>query len=208
MKSDDLSLLTVQSDGRAEMPPDTVVLTWNFLVQRPTAVHVRAELERQGKELLDALRAVGFKAKDLRTGRDSFEEWREYCNGQWERMGHQAERTWFLRFPVASGKLPKVLDALQGFPVPMKVRHELSEQDRLEEESLRLAVLKARRQAELMAAAAGVTLGRLVSLVRGELRIRNSWDSGDDLLCREEAAPAAREIDGCETVTMTWEIVR
>lgn len=208
MKSDDLSLLTVQADGRAEMPPDTVVLTWDFRVQRPTADLVRAELERQGKELLAALRPLGFKAKDLRSGRDSFGEWREHSSGQWVQRGFQAERTWFLRFPVASGKLPRILDALRGFPIPMKVGHELSEPDRLEEESLRLAVLKARRQAEMMARAAGVSLGRLVSLVRGELRIRNSWESGDDLLCREAEAPSALEIRDCETVTMTWEIVR
>jgi len=140
MKSDDLSLLTVQADGCAEIAPDTVVLTWNFLVQRPTADQVRAELERQGKELLAALLPLGFKAKEFRSGRDSFEVWSERRKDQWVNCGYESRRIWFLRFPVASGKLPKILDALQGFPVPMTVGHELSEPDRLEEESLRLAV--------------------------------------------------------------------
>lgn len=209
MKSDDLSLLTVQADGTAELPPDTAVLTWRFEVKRETTFLVQDVLESQCKELLKRLKPHGLKLEDLRIGRDTLNIWREWDRdaGKYVDRGFEADRTWFLRFPLASCDLGKVLDSLKGFPVPVSVTHELADPNRLEDESLRQAVLKARRQADLMALAAGVKLGRLVSLVRGELRIRTMYN--DSLLACEEAetmAPSAREIEGTETVTMSWAI--
>lgn len=207
MKSDDLSLLTVQADGTAEMPPDTVILTWRFEVKRETSLAAQQVLESQAKELLGRLEPHGFKLEDLRLGRDALNIWREWDReaGKFIDRGFEAERRWFLRFPVASCHLGRILDSLKGFPVPVAVAHDLFDPNLLEDESLRLAVLKARRQAELMALAAGVKLGRLVSLVRGELRIRHGVDYG--LMACEAEAPSAQEIEGTETVTMSWEIV-
>lgn len=212
MKRDDLPLLVIQAQGTVEMPPDTVVVTWKFDARHADGAQAQRETDRQCQGLLDRLATIGFVLEDLRLHKESLEQLTEF---DLERrttvfLGFKSSRTWVLRFPVAANRLGALLGCLQGSGVPCTITHELTNREAMEDQSIRVAIAKARRQAGVMSESAGIRLGRIVSITRGELRIQHDVYQWEAMSLEESPAaapPPPKDIHGSETVTISWEIV-
>lgn len=212
MKRDDLPLLVIQAQGAVEMPPDTVVATWKFEARHADGAQAQRETDRQCQDLLDRLATIGFVLEDLRLHKESLDPWTEYDRAKESSVnrGFKSSRTWVLRFPVVARRLGALLACLQGSGVPCTITHELANREAMEDQSLRVAIAKARRQAGVMSESAGIRLGRIVSITRGELCIHHDVYQWEALSLEESPAaapPPPKDILGTETVTISWEIV-
>lgn len=211
MKRDDIPLLVIEAHGSATLPPDTVVATWKFQARHADGLQAQRETDRQCQDVLGRLASIGFSREDLRLHQESFEPWTEYDIGEGRRrnLGFESSRTWVLRFPAATNRLGDLLACLRGSPAPCTITHELANGAALEDQAVASAIAKARRQAGLISESAGVRLGRIVSIVRGDFRSQHDVVHWTPLSAGEasEPPPPPKEVHGTETVTISWEIV-
>jgi hypothetical protein len=160
--------VTVTGSGRVERAADLALATFVVEATRPTAADARATAAGAATTVLDALAAAGIAREDLRTaGLD--------LSANWEHEDNRPVRRGFTvtnRIAATVRDLElvgTVLDAGLGAGATGLdgVQFLLADQAPAAEEARRLAVADARARAGTIARAAGLALGRLVSIIEG-----------------------------------------
>lgn len=164
--------LTVKGTGRESLKPDQILITLT-LSAKGTDYAALTSLEAEKlEELTKALEGIGFEKSEIKTS--NFNIGTEYENYQtedraWKKrfLGYSLDHGLSLVFDYDMKLLNKVINALSScekadpaFNIGFTVKDKESASDRL----LQKAVKDARRKAEAIAEAAGVSLGEIQNI--------------------------------------------
>ncbi|MEL6218866.1 MAG: SIMPL domain-containing protein [Pseudomonadota bacterium] len=211
---DSPSVLRVTGHGQAAAAPDMATVSLGVENQARTAQQALRDTSRATAALIEGLREAGVEDRDMQTSglslRPVYGQYRSGSSGPPRIEGFTASNRLTVRVLDLDG-IGGVLDALVGAGANRidGLSFGLVEPAPVLAAARRNAVEKARDAAETYAAAAGVTLGKILSI--GEGGAVPIPRGGDIAMARVESAPVAVPIQQGETVlrasvTITWEI--
>lgn len=217
--------IRVTGKGKVSLKPDRIRLTitqTGLCAAYDTAVAESADRKQDMNALFAAL---GFEKSDLKTlsfNVDTQYESYQDKNHVWKQRleGYRYTHRMKIVFPADHELLGKVLYAISHCPgaPEFSIEHTVSDPEEAKQQLLARAVIDSRRKAEVLTAAAGVSLGQLLS-------IDYSWQEIDFVshpmdgafLCDGVPAPTdaksyrmdieADDIDVEDTVTVVWNLV-
>ena len=207
--------LCVRGEGSVRLVPDRIRLEITLRASNPDSARAMAAMEEQLASLKQALENEGFAPDALKTADYAVEAQRE--NVPDERGIYREVFTGFacvqhlaLEFAADNMLLSKALTAVSICEADpeLNVRYLVSDRRAAEEQLLRAAAENARRSAELLAGASGVTLGELISIrydrpehdlfSRSELRYRGK------AAVYADAAFSPEEIELSDSAVFVW----
>lgn len=153
-------------EGRIFVTPDIAILSVGGTVQAATAGEAQAKVAEIIKKVLDAAKAAGIADNDVETSSYNIQPNYVYADGRAPTIsGYQAQQlvTLTLRDVTKAGS---TLDALvrDTGATNATVAFSLDDPKEAQAEARKLAVENARAKAQSMASAAGISLGRVLSL--------------------------------------------
>ena len=214
--------IRVTGKGNITVAPDRIRI-------QVTVSGVRAEYKgaveksaAQTGEIRSAIKAAGLAPQDLKTEMFSVNtEYKEYKdeNDNWHRkfVGYKFIHRMHIEFANDNELLGKVLYELSRCPakVEFRILHTISDPERAKDDLLANAVADAVKKAEVLAQAADVHLGDIVSIDHSWEEIdfySNQYLTGEDSLenirLTKQFKPdiEADDIQLSDTVTMVWKI--
>jgi hypothetical protein len=203
-----LPQITVTGEGRVEAPPDMATVSLGVTTQGDTAAAAMAANSAAVQAVLDRLTAAGIAARDMQTSGLSLNaQFSNYDSSrQPEIQGYVAVNMVTVRVRALE-TLGPVLDAAvaDGANTLNGLAFGLADPDPALREARSRAVQDARARAEVLAAAAGVTLGRVLSITEF------GGYAQPQPMYRAEAAMSAVPVAGGEvglsvSATVVWEI--
>jgi uncharacterized protein YggE len=203
-------MITVTGTGTVEAVPDIATLSIGVTSQGDTAAAALSANSAQLEAVMARLTATGIEARDMQTSNLSLNpNWtgNDGSSGSAPTIaGFVASNILTIRVRQIDG-LGAVLDAVvaDGANTLNGLSFGLADPDPVLDEARKEAVADARARAELLAAAAGVKLGRVISISDG------SMPSGPMPMFRADAAAMAVPVAGGElglsaSVTIFYEI--
>jgi uncharacterized protein YggE len=201
--------ITVTGEGRAEAVPDLAVVTIGVTTGADTAAAALAENSARLTAVLDRLRAAGVADRDLQTSGLSLGPRYDYGDNRPPRIvGYEATNNLAVRVR-ALDRLGAILDAAvaDGANTLGGLAFSLSDPQGARDAALAAAVAEARRKAAIIAEAAGVRLGPVLSISE---QVAYQGPQPMPRLAMAEAAPAvpvaAGEVGYAATVTIVYGI--
>jgi uncharacterized protein len=161
--------LDVSAEGHTTRVPDLATVRAGVVTAAPTAAAALADNARATGRVLARLRAAGVAERDIQTARVALEpQYREVEGRAPAISGYQAVNTLAVRFRDV-GRAGPVLDALvaEGANQVSGPDFSLADPDAALDEARTDAVRRARARADLYARAAGLRVGRIVSIEEG-----------------------------------------
>lgn len=208
----------IRGIGHAEQVPDLVILSLILSAQNKDYSAALKIGSQQIEMLRESIVEAGFKADDLKTTKFNVEakyEREEYKDGTTKRfreflIGFECRHDLKLSFDFDNDRLNAAVDAVGKCLAQPKISiaFTIKDADAFNDKILESAARDARRKAEILCAASGVKLGKLVE-------INYSWTEIEinRALCQEYAASeknsfdiAPEEIKASDTVDFLWEI--
>jgi uncharacterized protein len=158
--------ITTSGAGTVESVPDHAAFSFGVESQGDTAREALAANGDRMRRLVAALREAGVDARDIRTQAVYLNS--RYSNEGQTVVGYTATNTVGAEIDELA-KAGDIVDAAVSAGANQVSGPSLSREDRagLERDALRKAVADARAKAEALADAAGVSLGRAISVVEG-----------------------------------------
>ena len=213
--------ITVKGIGRASAKPDYVVLSMTLESKHKdyeAAMNLAAD---HIQHLNDTLVGVGFEKGSVKTTnfnvRTDYDRVKDrYGNYESVFVGYEVTHHLKLAFDFDMARLSQALSAIAGClsHPQLSVAFTVKDATAINEEMLRSATANARRKAEILCDASGVTLGDLVAIDYnwGELDIysHTRFDCCEEAMAPMMAAKAIdidpEDIDVSDTATFVWEI--
>jgi|GEM_PF-152653 len=159
--------INVQGEGRASVAPDLATVSLGVTTQAPTAAQAMADNAARQTAVIEALRAQGIAPADLQTQGLSLSPMQDYSReGQPPVItGYQAQNIVTARVRDLA-RLGPLLDTMvtAGATDVQGISFSREDAAATEDRARTGAVAEARRRAEVIAEAAGMELGPLVSL--------------------------------------------
>lgn len=207
--------ISVSATGNSYQAPDLATVSAGVVTQAPNAQAAMAENAKRMSAIFDALKSAGIKQRHIQTSQLSLNPQLDYKQNrnQPRIIGYQARNT----VSAKSEDLEQVgpmIDALvsAGANNINGVSFGIKDSVAAKSKARKAAVAEARRKAEEMASAAGLSLGRVLSMTENThgfgvphpmANVRHEMDGA--------AADVATSISGGEqtlsvTVNMTFEI--
>lgn len=159
--------INVQGEGRASVAPDLATVSLGVTTQAPTAAQAMADNAARQSAVIEALRAQGIAPADLQTQGLNLAPMQDFSReGQPPVItGYQAQNIVTARIRDLS-RLGPLLDTMVAAGATDVQGISFSREDAAatEDRARTEAVAEARRRAEVIAGAAGMELGPLVSL--------------------------------------------
>lgn len=153
-------------EGRIFVAPDIAILSVGATVQAATAGEAQAQVAEIIKKVLDAAKAAGIADNDVETSGYSIQPNYVYADGRAPTIsGYQAQQlvTLTLRDVTKAGSTVDALVRDTG-ATNATVAFSLDDSKEAQDEARKLAVEDARAKAQSMATAAGISLGRVISI--------------------------------------------
>lgn len=201
--------ISVSATGNSFMVPDRASVSAGVVTQAGTAGEAMQANARQMNAVFAELERAGITRRNIRTSQLSLQPRMDYQNRQEPNIvGYEARNT-VTAISENVESVGPMLDALvrAGVNNINGVNFEVKDQAAAQSEARMAAVKAARKKAEEMAAAAGVRLGRVVTINEG-----GSYNNGPQPLMRaaygaaESTQVAAGEQAISVTVTVTYAI--
>ena len=159
--------VTVSGRGVIEAPPDTAQITLGIDVIRPDLGEAQVEANRQATDIINVIKSAGVSPSDIQTANYSVSVLRNY--------GYDSDPTQITGFEVMNQVNVTIRDVANtgqlmtavveaGANSIYGVTFFVDDQKPFSADARRLAVEDARTKAEQLAAAAGMTVGRVVSI--------------------------------------------
>lgn len=213
--------IRVTGSGSVSVKPDTTSLRITFEgVYKDYEETVRQSAEKT-KILREAIEKSGFSGEALKTKdfsiKSEYESYRDY-NGDYKKrfLGYKFYHRTQIQFPKDNKMLGRVLYELSlcSVKVEFSIDYIVKDKDAVKKEVIKRAVENSREKAEIMAIAAGVSLGEVQSIDYswGEIDIRTSPVDKFEIRKSYALEPSydidiePDDIDLADTVTMVWEI--
>jgi uncharacterized protein YggE len=204
---DDRPRITVSGEGRSDVAPDMAVITVGVETRAATAADALRENSARLTAVLDRLRAAGIAPRDLQTSGLSLGPRYEHDrDGRVQSILYEASNNLTVRVR-ALDRLGTVLDLVvaDGANSFNGLQFALSDPQPAMDAARRAAVADARRRAEMIAAEAGLRLGRVLDITE------QSYGGGPRPLARMDAvmAEAPVPVEGGEVsyaagVSIVW----
>ena len=203
--------ITVTGEASVQAVPDMATVSLGVTTVAATAAEAMAANTAALAQVIERLKAAGIEPRDLQTASLSLNpNWTGYDSSNQPQTitGYTASNQLSVRVRDVS-KLGAVLDAAitDGANTLNGISFELAEPRPVLDQARKAATEDARARAELLAAAAGVKLGRVLSITEG------GGYGGPMPMFKADAASApvpveAGEIGLTAAVTVTFEIVQ
>ena len=211
----------IRGIGHAAQTPDTVVLSLTLTAQNREYSAAMKIGSQQVEMLREAIVEAGFKADDLKTinfdVKTKYEN-EEYKEGKSTRyrqifIGFECSHDLRLSFDFDNDRLNNAVDTIAASLSQPKISiaFTIKNADAFNDKILKSAAENARRKAEILCAASGVKLGKLleISYYWSEVNIRR-----ENIVCAPLAALSEEssfnfqpdEIKASDTVDFLWEI--
>jgi uncharacterized protein YggE len=161
-------VIAVTGSGRVSLPPDTAVLEVGAEARAAQLADATAEVDRRMRAVLAQVKAAGVREADIRTTGytiDPIAESRPPGDPGVRIVGYRVSNVVSIRTRDVAA-IGRIVDAAvtAGANVVRNVYFTLDEPTRAEAQARALAMQNAAEKARQVAAAAGVTLGRLLSV--------------------------------------------
>jgi uncharacterized protein YggE len=163
--------ITVQGIGNIAVAPDQAMISGGVISEAATAAEALAANSKALASVVDKLKAAGVAEKDMQTNGFSVQpKYTDY--GKTDKApvidGYQVSNSISIKVRDMA-KLGDLLDAMvaSGSNAINGVSFVVSDADKRSDDARKAAVADARRKAELYAAAAGVKLGKVLSMSEG-----------------------------------------
>ena len=211
--------VTIQGTGRVSAAPDRIELPLSLTAVDPDYETAAAQSEAQLMALRAALEPLGFAEADLPTV--SYQVSTEYESVPDEHgvyrsrfVGYRCNHELKLAFDLDMDRLAAVLSALSACSAKpqFSIRFTVRDPDAVYDALLRAAAENARAKAEVLCAASGAKLGKLLHIRYG----RNEtevYSRTNAMFACDEAAPRAKglsirpdDIHLSDTATFIWAI--
>jgi uncharacterized protein YggE len=213
--------ISVRSVGRATLPPDRTVITFELEALKTDYLDSINDLNARVETLRDRLEKAGFARSDLKTtdfGVKAHHDFRGEGNKrELTFIGWKAGHDLRLVLPVDRDRLNKALVAITGGGIQSEigVSFEVSDRHALRAMLLEDATRTAARHADVMARAAGCTLGRPIRIDYGwnEVRVSTRRHELRAGLVADDAMMLAPDIEpddvrAEDSVTVVFELER
>ncbi len=209
--------IAVTGRGEVRLPPTYAILTLDVTTRAKAAVEAAAQNARKVEALRNALRSAGLAEKDITTAGYRLEQNYEHLrNAEPRLVGFSAHTT--IRAEVRSlDNLGRVIDAaIAGGATGVSGIHFLAyNTEEARRTAMAEAVRQARGDAEVLARAAGGSLGRLIALNSGGVPqpVRREMDFAQSVVVTGAAAGAPltsivpAELNVIATVFGRWEFI-
>jgi uncharacterized protein len=201
--------VTVSATGAATAVPDEARIATGVVTEAATAREALTANNAAMAKLIAALKENGIEPQDIQTS--GFNLNPRYTNprdGQPPVIdGYQAANQVTVHVRDLN-KMGEVLDKLVSVGANQMngITFEISTAETLRDAARKDAVANARRRAELFAAAAGVKVGKVVSIVEGAMIEPRPFVKAGRMAAMD-AVPVERGTQSLEaTVTVTWEL--
>ena len=161
-----MSRLTVTGEGEARAAPDLATIQLGVTTQAPSAAEAMRQNSTQQTAVIDALAGAGIEAADVQTSGLNLNPVMDYAEGRAPSVtGYQATNMVTVRVRDVA-RLGEVLDAIvvAGANEINGISFIRDDASASEDEARRAAVTDARHKAEVLAEAAGLTLGPVLML--------------------------------------------
>lgn len=203
--------LTVQGMGMVRVDADLVTVSMGARETAPDVVTAQSSVNAKMEAMIAALREAGIALKDMSTGCIGIYPNYDYTENQERIVNYTANNTLVFKVSDVNG-VGAYIDAAfaAGANTMDFVNFSVTDTAEAGDKALELAVESAKSKAAKLAAAAGVTLGRIVE-------IRDSSENGYDVsnafaTVEDESKRAATQVlpsgqQVCTTVYITYEIV-
>lgn len=163
--------ITVQGIGNIAVAPDQAMISGGVISEAATAAEALAANSKALAGMVEKLKAAGVAEKDMQTNGFSVQpKYTDY--GKTDKApvidGYQVSNSISIKVRDMA-KLGELLDAMvaSGSNAINGVSFIVSDADKRSDDARKAAVADARRKAELYAAAAGVKLGKVLSMSEG-----------------------------------------
>ncbi|MFN4011576.1 MAG: SIMPL domain-containing protein [Pannonibacter sp.] len=163
--------ITVQGIGNIAVAPDQAMISGGVISEAATAAEALAANSKALAGVVEKLKAAGVAEKDMQTNGFSVQpKYTDY--GKTDKApvidGYQVSNSISIKVRDMA-KLGELLDAMvaSGSNAINGVSFIVSDADKRSDDARKAAVADARRKAELYAAAAGVKLGKVLSMSEG-----------------------------------------
>lgn len=213
-------LITIKGTGNISIKPDLTIITMNLESQKYDYEETMKLAAKSINILQDAIETAGFDRKDLKTTnfniRTHYENYRDKDNNYKSKFdGYVCEQGLKLEFDFNTDLMSKVLTAIGKAPIEpnLNIQFSIKDKDAVNEELLIRATENAKRKAEILTKALGVTLGDLISIYYNWRELHLYSPTRFNL--EEQSMPMAKlsapdiepdDIDVSDTVTFVWEI--
>lgn len=213
--------IVITGVGFTSTSPDQISVSFRLETKSPVYKEAQKELEKKTEKLQQSIKNCNLSLDDLKT-----ESWkvrtitRLRSDGQEVFYGYQFHHTLILNFDLNLHILNQLLQTVsaQHIDPSLKVNFTLKDPTSVKKELLISATQDARKKAEILASASGVSLGKLLRIDYswGEIQISSSTHCEDgcfsDIMSIfstrssiEDIRP--KEIENRERATFIWEIV-
>ena len=183
--------ITASGRGEVKLPPSYAILTVNVATRAIVAVEAASQNARRVPDVMNGLRSAGLADKDIATSGYRLEQNYEYPrNAEPKPAGFTATTT--IRAEVRPlENLGKAIDAaISGGATGVSgIQFLASNTEEARRSAMAEAVRQARTEAEVIARAAGGTLGRLIALNSGGVSQPNPRDMNYAVLTSDMSPP-------------------
>ena len=161
------NVITVTGEGTVQVTPDMATIALGVTTDGASAAEAMAANSKALQAVIDRLKSAGIEDRDLQTSNLSLNpNWVGYDAGQTPKIaGYVASNMLSVRVR-ALDKLGSVLDAsiTDGANTLNGITFDLASPRPVQDEARKAAVADAKARAELLAAAAGVKLGKIEAI--------------------------------------------
>ena len=209
-----MRLLKVQGKGRVSVEPDLVTLSFEVETKTSDYVECLQNLNARAEDLRASMTAAGLDRTDLKTSDFSVRVETQYKDGLHVFVGYRASHNMKIELPVNKELLNRTLRHIaQGHSgAEINLAFSVKDKESLRQLVLEEAVRTAKRNAAVLASAAGISLGKLQQIDHGwaEVRIYDSEvvkayetvRGGPP--CEVDIEP--EDVDAEDSVTLVYEI--
>jgi uncharacterized protein YggE len=206
-------MMKVQGKGRVSTEPDIVTLSFDVEVKVRDYEDCLRTLNVRAEDLRQSMIASGLDKAQLKTSAFTVSVETQYKDGQHVFAGYSASHRMQIELPVDRALLNKVLrHVAQGHSgAEIRLAFSVKDKDALRKRVLAQAVQTARENAETLASAAGLKLGKLMQMDYGWAEVR-IYDREASMVCGAPAMPAfdadiePEDVGAEDNVTLVYEI--
>ena len=200
----------VRGEGAIEVEPDAATISAGMLATSATLERARADAARTVNAIIAAARSAGIPDRDIQTSSFTVTPRRDV-----DKQGNLGPITSYdIRNRVTLtvrdlDHLPSVLDSIvdSGSNDLSGPTFFVQHPERAEDDARRLAMASARHRAEVLAASAGVSLGRVVAIVDGDAYRPAPRPLAMAKFAQAEATPIEAGVERITaSVEVTWEL--
>jgi uncharacterized protein len=191
--------ITVTAVGSVKAVPDQAQLSFGVTTEGATAKEASRANAARMTELIDALKAAGVRNADIRTQNVSVSR-RHSPTGE-QLPGYTAENS--VSVKVASKRAGAIVDlaVASGATTASGPSFDVSDREALYRDALRAAVREARKKAEAIADAGGISVGDVRHVVEGGGEGSTMYLATADRAQATPVEPGQEEIQATLTVT-------